>query len=75
MKPSKPGSEAEALAMLKIAQIGLELDALTGGWFMKHLPPKRGMNDDYSAFLFESRLTGSNIESSSADDSFFDPAV
>ena len=42
MKPSKPGSEAEALAMLKIAQIEAELDALTGGWFTKHLPPKQG---------------------------------
>ena len=42
MRPAKPGSEAAALAQLKIAQIEAELDALTGGWFTKHLPPKTG---------------------------------
>ena len=42
MRPAKPGSEAEALAQLKITQIEAELDALTGGWFTKHLPPKNG---------------------------------
>ena len=42
MRPAKPGSEAEALAILKIAQIEAELDALTGGWFTKKLPPKQG---------------------------------
>ena len=42
MRPAKPGSEAAALAQLKIAQIEAELDALTGGWFTKHLPPKNG---------------------------------
>ena len=42
MRPAKPGSEAEALALLKIAQIEAELDALTGGWFTKKLPPKQG---------------------------------
>ena len=42
LKPSRPGSEAEALAKLKIAQIEAELDALTGGWFTKNLPPKNG---------------------------------
>lgn len=42
MRPSKPGSEAAALAQLKIAQIEAELDALTGGWFSKHLPPQNG---------------------------------
>jgi hypothetical protein len=42
MRPSKPGSEAAALAQLKIAQIEAELDALTGGWFSKHIPPQNG---------------------------------
>ena len=42
MRPAKPGSEAAALAQLKIDQIEAELDALTGGWFTKHLPPKQG---------------------------------
>ncbi|MAD60339.1 MAG: hypothetical protein CMH49_02345 [Myxococcales bacterium] len=42
MKPAKPNSEAAALAQLKIAQIEAELDALTGGWFTKALPPKNG---------------------------------
>ena len=42
MKPAKPNSEAAALAALKIAQIEAELDALTGGWFTKALPPKNG---------------------------------
>lgn len=41
MKPTKSGSEAAALAQLKIAQIEAELDALTGGWFTRHLPPKQ----------------------------------
>lgn len=41
LSPSKPGSEADALSRLKVDQIDAELDALTGGWFTRHLPPKR----------------------------------
>lgn len=40
LKPMKRGTEAQQLAQLKIAQIEAELDALTGGWFTRHLPTK-----------------------------------